>query len=78
MQKIARRTFGPIYFFSNKVNYYRLFDLPRNFTDEQLKAAYLELVKKYHPDLTDDPQAAELFKQVQEGYAILSDPERRK
>lgn len=51
MKLISRQCFS----FSKKTNYFKLFDLPHNFTEEQLKASYLELVKKHHPDLTKDP-----------------------
>lgn len=43
-----------IYLFSEKktLSYYcKIFNLPVSYTDEQLKNSYLELVKKYHPDL---------------------------
>ena len=42
----------------NKVNYFKIFNLPFNFTEQQLKTSYLSLVKKYHPDLTEDPNAS--------------------
>lgn len=58
-------------------NYYKIFNIPPNFTEEQLKTAYLDLVKQYHPDLSKDPNAAEMFRIVQEGYSVLSDPAQR-
>ena len=58
-------------------NYYKIFNIPPNFTEEQLKTAYLDLVKQYHPDLSKDPNAAEMFRIVQEGYSVLSDPALR-
>lgn len=58
-------------------NYYKIFNIPPNFTEDQLKTAYLDLVKQYHPDLSKDPNASEMFRVVQEGYAVLSDPAQR-
>jgi len=45
-------------FCTTTINYYKLFNIPVNFTEQQLKASYLELVKKYHPDLSQEPNAA--------------------
>ena len=46
---------------------------------EEVKKAYRKLARKYHPDTNpDDKQAEERFKEVQEAYSILSDPEKRK
>lgn len=55
-------------------DYYELFNLEANFTDAQLKSSYLELVKKYHPDLSLEDDSKDIFKMVQDGYAILSNP----
>lgn len=52
-------------------------ELSPNFTDTELKAKYLELVKKYHPDLSQDPNAAASFRQIQEAYSVLSDVQSR-
>jgi molecular chaperone DnaJ len=65
------------YFTQTKPNYYALFGLTPGFTEQQLKTAYLELVKKYHPDLTQDPNAKDIFRQVQEGYEVLSNQTAR-
>lgn len=46
-------------------NYYKLFNLSAGFTDDQLKSSYLELVKKYHPDLSDDPNSTDIFRDIQ-------------
>jgi DnaJ-class molecular chaperone len=63
--------------FCNAVNYYKLFNIPINFTEEQLKSSYLELVKQYHPDLSKHPNAGDMFRAIQEGYATLSDATAR-
>ncbi len=58
-------------------DYYDILGVPRNATDEQIKKAYRELVRKYHPDVSKDPNATEKFKEVQEAYQVLSDPKKR-
>ena len=65
----VKMTASMIYMFStHKVNYFRLFNLPHHFTEEQLKTSYLQLVKIYHPDLTNHPDAPSVFRNIQEGY----------
>lgn len=55
-------------------NYFKLFDLPLNANDKQIKSAYLLTAKKFHPDMNDsDPLAQEKFMKVAEGYKILKD-----
>lgn len=71
---LARRILSK---FCTTTNYYKLFNIPTNFTEQELKTAYLELVKKYHPDLSKEPNAADMFRTIQEGYAILSDSSTR-
>lgn len=41
--------------FSTQTDYYQLFGIKQQYTEQELKTAYLDLVKKYHPDLSRDP-----------------------
>ncbi len=59
------------------MDFYALLGVPRTATEEQIRSAYRKLARQYHPDVNDDPGAAEKFKQITEAYEILSDPERR-
>ena len=57
---------------------YRRLGVASTATAEEIKKAYRKLAKQLHPDLhPDDPQAEAKFKEVNEAYEILSDPEKR-
>lgn len=60
-------------------DYYRILGLEKNAPAKKIKEAYRTLALKYHPDRnTSDPDAAEQMKAVNEAYAVLSDPEKRR
>lgn len=60
-------------------NYYIVLGVKNTASLEQIKAAYRELAKKYHPDKNPGNKAAEdFFKEVQQAYAVLSNPEKRR
>ena len=59
-------------------DYYDVLGIPRNATTEQVQQAYRKLARKHHPDVNKDPGAEDRFKEVNEAYTVLSDPETRK
>ncbi len=62
---------------TSKRDYYEVLGVPRDATKDQLKAAYRKLALKYHPDRSKEPNAEEMFKELSEAYAILSDDKKR-
>lgn len=60
-------------------DYYKLLEVSRNATDEDIRKSYKKLARKYHPDLNPDNKEAEArFKDINEAYEVLKDPEKRK
>ncbi len=61
------------------LNYYRLLGVPPDSEQQTIKSAYRSLAKRFHPDRNKGSEtAAELFRQVNHAYRVLSDPKRRK
>ncbi|GBC98726.1 Chaperone protein DnaJ [bacterium HR17] len=65
---------------SGHKDYYAILGVSRDATPEEIKQAYRRLVKEWHPDLhPENRQAAEeRFKEIQEAYEVLSDPQKRR
>ena len=64
---------------SGKRDYYDVLGISKNASEDQIKQSFRSLARKYHPDKNpDDPEAESMFKQIQEAYAILSNPEERR
>jgi molecular chaperone DnaJ len=60
-----------------KRDYYEVLGIDRDASDEEIRRAFRRLAFKYHPDHNRDEQAAEEFKEVNEAYEVLSDPDKR-
>jgi curved DNA-binding protein len=58
-------------------DYYSTLGLERNASAEDIKKTYRKLARKYHPDVSKEPNAEEKFKEVSEAYETLSNPEKR-
>ncbi|MDQ7055409.1 MAG: DnaJ domain-containing protein [Persephonella sp.] len=58
------------------MNYYKILGVSRNATPEEIKKAFRQKAKKYHPDI--NPEYSSLFKQITQAYNTLIDPERRR
>ncbi len=63
---------------ADKRDYYEVLGIEKGADGDQIKKAYRKMAKKYHPDINkDNPQAEEKFKEVNEAYEILSDPQKK-
>ena len=58
-------------------DYYKVLGVARDAKQAEIKRAYRKLARKYHPDVSDEKDAAAKFKEVGEAYAVLKDPEKR-
>ncbi|MHB8163719.1 MAG: molecular chaperone DnaJ [Methanoregula sp.] len=58
-------------------DYYDILGIPRNADDKEVKKAYRNLARKYHPDVCKEPGAEEKFKQINEAYSVLSDEQKK-
>ena len=59
-------------------DHYSTLGVSRDSSDGEIKKAYRRLAKKFHPDVNTGADAEENFKQAQQAYDVLSDPEKRK
>lgn len=58
-------------------DYYEILGVARDAQPEDIKRAYRKLARKFHPDVSTEANAEERFKEVQEAYEVLKDPDKR-
>jgi curved DNA-binding protein len=58
-------------------DYYQILGVSRDETADNIKKAFRKLARKYHPDISKEPDAEARMKEVNEAYTVLSDPEKR-
>src|SRR5215210_6846720 len=58
-------------------NYYEILGVERTATDDENKRAFRKLAQVWHPDVNTEPDANERFKEINEAYQVLADPQRR-
>ena len=62
---------------ATKKDYYEVLGVSKDASQDDIKKAYRNLAKKYHPDVSTDPNATEKFAEIQVAYDCLSDPSKR-
>ncbi len=58
-------------------DYYEIMGVGRDASQDEIKRAYRKLARKYHPDVSKEPEAETRFKEMGEAYEVLKDPEKR-
>src|SRR4026207_967600 len=60
-------------------DYYETLGVPKTASEDEILSAFRKLARKHHPDVAKDKKAAEeKFKEINEAYEVLGDPEKRK
>lgn len=62
---------------ANKRDYYEVLGLTKGASEDDIKKAYRKLAKKYHPDVNKAADAEAKFKEINEAYEVLSDPQKK-
>ena len=60
-----------------KKDYYEVLEISKDASNEDIKKAYRKLAKKYHPDINKEAGAEERFKEINEAYEVLNDPQKK-
>ena len=60
-----------------KRDYYEVLGISKTASKDEIRSAYRQMAKKYHPDINHDPDAPKKFQEVQEAYDVLSDDNKR-
>jgi curved DNA-binding protein len=58
-------------------DYYSVLGVSKGASEEEIKKAFKKLARKYHPDINKEKGAEDKFKEINEAYTVLSDPEKR-
>jgi molecular chaperone DnaJ len=58
-------------------DYYEILGIPRTASQDEIKQAFRKLARQFHPDVNNDADAEEKFKEINEAYSVVSDPDKR-
>ena len=58
-------------------DYYKILGVDKDASDSQIKKAYREIAKKWHPDVNSSPEATQVFQKINNAYSVLGSPERK-
>ena len=58
-------------------DYYEILGVPRTASADEIRKAYRKLAKKYHPDVSKEKDADVRYREINEAYEVLKDPDKR-